>query len=289
MIQLIHVVTLAAMLSAPPPNSDEEASPVVDAPEARGVPDSVWAALLDHRVEVRSNTGDVLRGKLLSHDSTNVVLTDDDGGVTAHSKDTIVAVRIDELTPSGEPSADDAGPRAAATAHEAVEDAQVTSAASAPECRVDGECDDDGICRLGACVAPEPQPDRTTGRRLEWAGMGVLAGGVATAAGVGTWLWTSGYRSYQEAREDYYGSNGICNTTWDPCGSRSEYSAAKRAADMRINAGIAAVAVGSVLVVSGVVMAIVGGVRAKQSRRRHAAFLPSWEHGAGGMQWTVYF
>lgn len=285
MIQMIHAFTLAAMLSAPPPNSDEGASPIVDTPEARVVPDSVWAVLVDHRVEVRSSTGDILRGELLSHDPTNVVLSDDDGEVTAHSKAMIVAVRIDEPAPS-EPSAVNVGSRSEATVYE---QAQEISAASAPECRVDSECDDDGICRLGECVTRAPRPDRVTGRRLEWAGIGVLAGGVATAAGIGTWLWTSGYRNYQGAREDYYGSNGTCNTTWDPCGSRSEYSAAKRAADMRITAGIAAVAVGSGLVVSGIVMAIVGGVRSKQSRRRHTALRSSWEQGALGMQWTVRF
>lgn len=289
---MIHSITLAAILSALQPGSQGEGSPVVDAPEARMVKDSVWAALVEQHVEVRSRTGDVARGKLLSHDPTNIVLADDHGGVTAHSKDTIVAVRLDEPAARGQPSTDEVdsvGSRPEATVEEPVEPVQEASVAGMPECRLDSECDDDGICRIGECVPPEPKLDRVVGRRLEWAGIGVLAGGAATAAGVGTWLWTSGYRSYLAAREDYYGSNDTCNATWDPCGNRSEYRAGKRAADMRINAGIAIVAVGSGLVVSGVVMAIVGGVRSNRSRRRHTAFHPSWGHGALGTRWTVRF
>lgn len=84
---MIHSIPLVAMLSALQPSSKGEASPVVDVPQAGMVKDSVWAALVEHHVEVRSSTGDVARGKLLSHDPTNIVLADDDGGVTAHSKD----------------------------------------------------------------------------------------------------------------------------------------------------------------------------------------------------------
>lgn len=286
---MIHAITFLAILSAPSPNPEAVSSPLIDVPEARMVPESVWAALVDHRVEVRSSTGEIVWGKLLSHDRDNVVLADDEGGVFAHAKATIVAVRIDEPTSNREPSADDVGPQSEPTRHGPAEHTEETSAASAPECRVDGECGNDGVCRLGACIASEPRPDRVAGRRLEWAGIGVLAGGVATAAGIGTWLWTSGYRSYQGARQDYYGSNGTCNTTWDPCGSRSDYRAAKRAADMRITAGIAVVAAGTSLVISGIAMAIVGGVRSKRSQRRHAALNPSWEQGALAPQWTVRF
>lgn len=235
---MVHAAVLAAVLVMPPDSTAGGGVVPTADPPVPSLPDSVWPALVERAVVVRLTTGEVVQGKLLAHEGDDIVLADATGAVTVHPKATIADVRIIEEEEVAQapplPQLDRAGPP------------------------VEVELPSRPIVPVDAPAVP---------RRLQWAGIGVLLGGVA-AGGAGAWLWSNGYSRYMDAREAYYGSNGTCNAQWDPCGDRSDYKAEKRAADIRIDVGIAAVAVGSTLVATGVVMAIVGGVRASKSRRR---------------------
>jgi hypothetical protein len=241
--------------------------------------------MLQRQVELQLSDGQVVSGSLIAQDAATVSIIEEAGQVVVHPKESIAQARIIEA-PAPVPA-----PAPTPTPAPAAAPAPAPVPEPIPECVADDACKNPETCQEGSC---QLDPDKLEGfgvsaRKLHRAGIGILiSSGAVAIAGVA--LWASGAAVGNKADEIYFGPDGSCGT-FDPnnlCGDESDYERNSQLGESLTIAGVSLTSIGSIGIVTGTVIALVGRSRLKRYAR-YGSLSVLGSRRAFGLRWTGRF